>query len=290
MGDGSFDAAGIRLVPATVRPASLLTIANALTFTIIGRMESRWFVIMINFDWQWPNDAQAAVSLTYDDGVDSHLDQAMPDLEAAGFRGSFYPTIGNDEFVERRRAWRDAFQRGHEIGNHTINHPCRNSRGKYNLKRYSPLDIQREVQAGADWLDEHIGSDPDRSFAYPCGHLAIGQPPDEDSYAEAVRRCHFAARTTERGVNDPQEVLQRPLHIKASLIDYPHAKVSAPLIEFCKQAVAARGWAVFGFHGIGDTWLPTDRLAHQQLIEHLRTGPYWLAPLNQVVRYIFRAK
>jgi hypothetical protein len=31
----------------------------------------------------WPNGAKAAVVLTYDDGMDTHLDSAAPDLEAA---------------------------------------------------------------------------------------------------------------------------------------------------------------------------------------------------------------
>ena len=31
--------------------------------------------------WQWPDEAEGAVSLRYDDGNENNLDQAMPDLD-----------------------------------------------------------------------------------------------------------------------------------------------------------------------------------------------------------------
>ena len=40
----------------------------------------------------WP---RGYVSLAYDDGLDSQLDIAVPQLEAAGLRGTFYLTWDN---------------------------------------------------------------------------------------------------------------------------------------------------------------------------------------------------
>src|SRR6185437_9409438 len=43
----------------------------------------------------WPDGARAAVSLTYDDGLDSQLDHALPALEAAGLKATFFLTHEN---------------------------------------------------------------------------------------------------------------------------------------------------------------------------------------------------
>jgi peptidoglycan/xylan/chitin deacetylase (PgdA/CDA1 family) len=240
--------------------------------------------------WSWPGEAQAAVSLTYDDGVDSGLDQAIPDLEKAGFRGTFYLTIGNSQVPSRKADWKNAFLNGHEIGNHTLKHPCRGPGHEHNLEAYTPPSIRREVLLAAAWLNQNIGIDDDRTFAYPCGHIAIGNPPDEDSFSSAVLACHFAARLAGGGINDPAHVATNLLRIKAEAIGYPHGQEVGPFIEFFEQAARLRGWAVVVFHGIGDQWLPTERVVHQQLIEHLQDRRFWVAPVKEVARYIMYSR
>lgn len=239
---------------------------------------------MTGEQWQWPGGAQAAVSLTYDDGVDSGLDHAVPDLERAGFRGSFYLPVGNPQVIKRKADWRNAFLNGHEIGNHTLQHPCRGPGHAHQLEAYTPIGIRKEILAAAAWLNQNIGPDNYRTFAYPCGHVAIGDPPDEDSYLSAVRACHFAARLAISGINDP--FLVNPLKIKAAVLGRPPVQEVEPFIEYCEQAARLRGWAVVVFHGIGDQWLTTARVVHQRLIEHLQDGRFWVAPVKEVARYI----
>lgn len=243
--------------------------------------------------WEWPRGAAAAVSLTYDDGVDSGLDNAVPDLEGAGFRGSFYLPVGNPQVLDRKADWRRAFLDGHEIGNHTLRHPCRGSHHESRLEEYTPAEIRSEILSAAAWFDENIGADEYRTFAYPCGHVAIGDPPDEDSYRAAVRACHFAARLAGPGsapaVNDPRDVARDPLRIKAAVIGYPDGCGVEPFVEYCERAASVGGWAVVVFHGIGDQWLPTDRGVHRRLVEHLRDARFWVAPVREVARHILRA-
>ena len=50
----------------------------------------------------WPNGARAAVSLTYDDGLNSQLDCALPQLEAAGFRATFFLVQENMQALPAR--------------------------------------------------------------------------------------------------------------------------------------------------------------------------------------------
>ena len=244
----------------------------------------------MNEEWNWPGGAQAAVSLSYDDGMDSGLDHAIPDLENAGFRGTFYVVTGFWQVKLRKPDWRNAFLNGHEIGSHTVRHPCRGPSHKYNLETYTPKRIRAEIRRAHSWLNRHIGVDDYRTLAYPCGHDAIGQPPDEDSFLSAVSAYHFAARLARGGINDPALVARDPLRIKAEVISYPHGKEVEPFIEYCEQTVNQRGWGVIVFHGIGDQWLTTERDVHQRLIEHLKDKRFWVAPVREVARHILHSR
>ena len=41
-------------------------------------------------NFNWPNNKTAAVSLAYDDALDSQIDNAIPALKKYNFKGSFY--------------------------------------------------------------------------------------------------------------------------------------------------------------------------------------------------------
>jgi len=56
----------------------------------------------------WPHGARAAVSLAYDDALDSHLDAAIPALDKAGLKASFYLTLASDVQMRRMTEWRAA--------------------------------------------------------------------------------------------------------------------------------------------------------------------------------------
>ncbi|MCF7688851.1 MAG: polysaccharide deacetylase family protein [Cephaloticoccus sp.] len=242
--------------------------------------------------WQWPHGAKAAISLTYDDGNANNLDQAMHDLEAAGFRGTFYLQTAREDMQLRVADWRAAFGRGHEIGNHTVHHWCRaqpyiEKLGHApawmtrSLENVSPEEIATEITTAADWLDQHIGTDPDRTFAHPCGALAIGVEPDEASYDAAILQRHFAARTCLTTVNHPTTV--QMLRIGGFVGQGADAR---PVIKHCEAAHAIGGWTVLIFHGIGGPTHTFERAAHQEVVAHLRAQDYWVAPLKTVGRFV----
>ena len=71
----------------------------------------------------WPDACQGAVSLTFDDGMGSQLAVAIPLLDKYGLQGSFYVNP-RENYREQLLPWQAAAQAGHEMGNHTVNHPC----------------------------------------------------------------------------------------------------------------------------------------------------------------------
>src|SRR5210317_1324498 len=77
-----------------------------------------------NAQFKWPNGKKAAVVFTYDDGLDGHLDVAVPQLDEFGFKGTFYCTGNSPSLYNRLDEWRQIAKNGHELGNHTLFHPC----------------------------------------------------------------------------------------------------------------------------------------------------------------------
>ena len=74
--------------------------------------------------FHWPNGVKAAVSLAYDDALDSQLDQAIPALDRYQLKGSFYLQLSNQAVDKRMADWRSAARNGHELGNHSLFHQC----------------------------------------------------------------------------------------------------------------------------------------------------------------------
>src|SRR3954468_6029779 len=72
---------------------------------------------------RWQN-RKCAVVLTYDDALDVDLDNAIPVLDSLGLKATFYLSGYSGTLNTRLKDWREAAAKGHELGNHTLFHPC----------------------------------------------------------------------------------------------------------------------------------------------------------------------
>jgi hypothetical protein len=72
---------------------------------------------------RWYGGKQAAVSLRFDDSDKSHIEQAVPVLNEYDLIGTFLVNPGTDDYRRYQAVWEGpVLQRGHELGNHTMNH------------------------------------------------------------------------------------------------------------------------------------------------------------------------
>jgi len=234
----------------------------------------------------WPADCRGAISLTYDDGLDSQLDLAVPALERHGFRGTFFLTL--DNIRHRLADWEALAPRGHELANHSVTHPC-------DLTRFTPDAYRRrELLPVARWLARIEPRLAVRSFAYPCDVTDLG--PGDASRQEArfdrllVRTGIAVARTSEGEPNRPATVLRRPHRLQSLAVGYDATDLAG--VEAYLARAAQQGyWAILVFHAIAD--LPTQEgetgtRLHEAILDAIGRHQLWCAPIATVFERIRR--
>lgn len=197
----------------------------------------------------WPNGAKAAVSISFDDARPAQIEEGMPLLDRHGVRGTFYVTIAAME--QKLDAWKAAAERGHEIGNHTVSHPCS---GNFVFSRHRALEdftldrMERELLDANEQIEELVGVTP-RTFAYPCGQTFVGRGTSLQSYIPLVAR-HFLV-----GRGFKNESPADP--IRCDLAYIPGVELDccdwAWVQNWIDQAIAQGGWVTFVGHGVHPT-------------------------------------
>ncbi len=148
----------------------------------------------------WPNGRRVAVSLSFDDGRASQVDGGTALLDRYGVKATFYVVPSAVE--KKLEGWKRAAAGGHEIGNHSLNHPCSGnfawSRGKA-LEDYTLDQMRRELTDANRRITELLGVTPE-SFAYPCGQTFVGRGVGTQSYVPVVASSlRYVARVAGRG-------------------------------------------------------------------------------------------
>jgi len=142
-------------------------------------------IIQEKRDFEWPEGKEMGLSLTFDDARLSQVEKGIPLLDRYGVKGTFYVLPNFAEYVDK---WREAIKSGHEIGNHTIFHPCMGvyewTRG-HELENYSLEKMEEELKAANKLIKDSLGIDA-VSFAYPCGHTYVGEGLNTKSYVPIV--------------------------------------------------------------------------------------------------------
>jgi peptidoglycan/xylan/chitin deacetylase (PgdA/CDA1 family) len=233
----------------------------------------------------WPNNAPAAVSLTYDDGYDSQLSNVIPLLNHLDIKATFFLTVENID--ERLADWQAAAHNGHEIGNHTATHPCK-------LRDYSSERFIREqITPSEQYFKVNFPQSRPRCFAYPCGFEGLGKGRTDQRvrrYQNAIAPSFLAARTVNGEPNNPAEVYNE----RYSLRGYePTYEVDDPgkAFAYLRQARSDGFWAILVFHevlgarkGDGDT----SKAVHAAIVEHIAHHKMWCAPVRDVFEHVTR--
>lgn len=238
---------------------------------------------------RWPNGATAAVSLSYDDSLPVHHLHVAPLLEQHGLRGTFYLSMWN---LAEPEAWKAVAAKGHELGNHSLFHPCRRHPGNaawlsadYDLGAYSPKRFRDELALANKMIDLLDGGKP-RSYGNNCTDLTIGRGAEETPMDPILAELFVAGRgnITSTPVDPARPVFTRLGHYNGD------SKTFAQMRAEIEAAREKGGWIIYMFHGVGpgthNLFVADEE--HRQLLEWLaqERATLWTAPVAEVAQHL----
>ena len=235
--------------------------------------------------FSWPDGKSIALSLTFDDARLSQVEGGTALLNEYGVKATFF--VVPAQVQERLNGWKKAVADGHEIGNHTLTHPCSGnyawSRNKA-LENYSLQAMRREMEACNKQVVQLLGIQP-TLFAYPCGHTYVGRGAGTRSYVPLVSKLFFAARTYRDNIsNDPSFCdLSQLTGIDMDGKDF------ADILPWLQRARQNNHWVILGGHEMGESGHHTTRFVIlTALLEYERdpANVIWIAPMGTVAEYI----
>jgi peptidoglycan/xylan/chitin deacetylase (PgdA/CDA1 family) len=233
----------------------------------------------------WPNGARAAVSLSFDDARASQVDTGLALLDSAGIKVTFFVVPRAVE--ERLAGWKAVVASGHEIGNHSLVHPCSGNfawaRTKA-LEDYTYEKMRDELRQANARVAGLLGVRP-RTFAYPCGQTFVGRGKDTRSYVPLVAEMFVAGRGwMAEAPQDPRHGdLAQVMGVEMDGKDFDQVR---PLLD---QARESGAWLVLGGHEIGEGGRQTTRVSLlRQLVPYLLDPAQglWVAPVATVAQHV----
>jgi len=237
----------------------------------------------------WPTGKQVALSLSFDDARASQVEKGTALLDQYDVKATFYVLPG--AVKEQLEGWKKATASGHEIGSHSLNHPCT---GNFQWSRQKALEDYTLDKMRADLVESNkniealLGVKPE-VFAYPCGQTFVGRGVNTKSYIPVVAELYLTGRGwLDEGPNDPGfcDFAQ----LTGMEMDGKNFEDILPLIESAKKN---QQWLVLAGHEMDDSGTQTTRLAMlKKLIEYAQdpANGIWLAPVGTVAKHIKEQK
>ena len=235
--------------------------------------------------FRWPDGKRVAVSLSFDDARLSQIDNGLDLLKKHGAKATFFVQPGNVE--QRLEGWKRAVADGHEIGNHTLTHPCggdlafsvHNALEDYDLRM-----MARQLDGASAEIQRLLGVKP-RTFAYPCGQMFVGRGLDVRSYVPLVAERFLVGRGyRDESANDPVVCdLVRAMGTAFDDMDFPEMK------KLVETAAQQGRWVIFAGHDIGQRGFQiTDSKALGDLCDYSKNevNGVWLGTVGEIGAYV----
>jgi len=237
---------------------------------------------------------QAIICLTYDDGLLSHLNTVLPQLDTAGLRGTFFlnsiqgssETIG--EASPATSGWTQAALHGHELANHTLFHACPENLGwqkAFAIESYTVDKIITEVRTENTLLSLLDPKRKQRAFAFPCNNFMI----HDTDYTAIIKSLHLVKYARAGGDRNSFVTNFKKIDVmKVPSWLVEEGTTLNELIAFAEKVKDAGGMGVYQFHGVGAEFFRISKETHQAFLNYLKLHEkeYWVTTFSDAMDYI----
>lgn len=239
----------------------------------------------------WPEGKRVAVSLSFDDGRASQVDIGLDVINPTGVKVTFFVNPGSEAFRSKLAGWKRAVASGHEIGSHSVNHPCTGNFpwSLHNaLENYTLEQMSQQLEDANAQIQELLGVHP-LTFAYPCGQKFVGRGPELKSYVPLIGQKFLVGRGyMDEYYNDPVFCdLAQAGGIAFDDMDY------IDMVKNISKAAQQGGWVIFAGHDIGQkAFQVTDTIALVALCKYMQdpANGVWVDTVKDIGKYVIEQR
>ncbi len=236
--------------------------------------------------FQWPAGKRAAISLSFDDARLSQIDTGVAVFEKYSIKATFF--VLPSGVKERLAGWKQVVAHGHEIGNHSMSHPCTANYefSVHNgLEDYTLATIAKELDGANAEVERLLGVKP-VTFAYPCGQKFVGRGAEVKSYVPLVASRFVVGRGyLDESPNNPNvcDLVQT----MGTVLDGLTIK---QIFDLISDATKSGRWVIFVGHEMGKPGeeQTTDIKALEELLKYVRdpANGIWVDTVEKIGRYV----
>ena len=234
----------------------------------------------------WRHNRAGAVTVGFDDGYLTQINNAVPLLNARGLKATFFIITSDNEGSWDQ--WRQVAAQGHEIASHTVTHP--------DLTSLSDSDLRYELSESQRVINQNIPSRRCITLAYPGN---VNNPHVQAVTSEYYISGRGGWSWQEGGdlnfYEDPDPSWPLPPNI--SLGSYkavnfynvagdsaPYAMPLSNLDDKLDTAMTYHAWYDMYFHTIPNEAYYIDYFA--TLLDHIVVRNIWMATYGEVAQYM----
>lgn len=239
--------------------------------------------------FHWPEGKRVAVSLSFDNGRASQVDTGLDVINPTGVKVTFF--VNPPAVKEHLNGWKRAVASGHEIGSHSVTHPCTGNfpwSAKNALEDYTLDRMSRQLNDASAQIQELLGVHP-TTFAYPCGQKFVGRGPQMKSYIPLIGQKFLVGRGyMDEYYNDPLVCdLAQAGGIAFDDMDY------IDMVKNITKAAQQGGWIIFAGHDIGQKKFQcTDTIALAALCRYMKdpANGIWIDTVENIGKYVIKQR
>ncbi|MGA1873217.1 MAG: polysaccharide deacetylase family protein [Thermoplasmatota archaeon] len=226
----------------------------------------------------WKNDLNGALSVTFDDGLNSQVRNASPILDLLDIQGTFFVTIDNVgiPYGAEWSQWQTVANKGHEIASHSKTHR--------DLRTLDPEELLTEVVQTKHMIEDNLTGVRCQTFSYPMGLY-------NETVMDLVRDNYISARQDRHNITATPGPVPSSPHDMYSIVpvNFGSGGTATLLNDLVNYTISDGGWMVEMIHAVGEGgYDPVDLGQYTSHMQHvaISKSDLWVAPFSNVSKYI----